>query len=58
MPKATFTQASVNRAIDAAESRGWVVSGYEVTSDGTIRIIRKLDKDTEQPDPMPKKFAG
>lgn len=37
--RATFRTADLNRALDVAEKRGLAVASYEITPDGTIRVL-------------------
>ena len=39
MPKASVTQATITRAVKAAQAAGLPVSRFEVAPDGTVTVI-------------------
>lgn len=43
---ARFSQADLDRALKVAERRGLGIAGYEITPDGTIRILTGAPQET------------
>jgi predicted phage tail protein len=56
MSKARFTQADVSRAVAGAVKAGLAVSGVEITSDGTIRLLAPKSKPDQADERKPKEW--
>lgn len=56
MVKSRFTQADVSRAVAGAVKAGMTVSGVEITSDGTIRLIAPHAKPDQADERKPKEW--
>lgn len=47
MPAAAFTQAQIVRAVEGAKKAGISIAALEVCPDGVIRIVQKIDKQSD-----------